>query len=338
MSTTSPTTTGLVASQQQAQRNAQRRSQAGTSHDPRSPEEIRAQKAADRAEGWRRRLPLMPALIFVIVCTQVPFLLTIWYSLRSRNLLRPEGEQFVGLANFADIFFDSTFRTAALNSVIITFGCVFAALVLGLLLALLLDREFVGRGVVRTLLITPFLIMPVAGAMLWSISMFNPSYGLVNWLIGLVGIAPVDWTSQYPVLSIVIALVWQWTPFMMLLLLAGLQSQPRDVLEAAQMDGASTWQTFRHITLPHLRFYMELAVLLGAIYVVNTFDHIYLMTAGGPGTASANLPFYIYQRAFLGFDIGQSAAMGVVTVIATIIISMLALRLIFKGLNAKEQS
>ena len=300
--------------------------------------EIQAQKRAARAEGWRRRAPLMPALIFVIICTQIPFLLTIWYSMRSRNLLRPEGEQFVGFSNFADIFLDSTFRSAALNSVLITLGCVFLALLLGLGLALLLDRKFAGRGVVRTLLITPFLIMPVAGAMLWSISMFEPSYGLVNWLIGLVGISPVDWTSQYPVFSIVVALVWQWTPFMMLLLLAGLQSQQRDVLEAASMDGATRWQTFRFVTLPHLRFYMELAVLLGVIYVVNTFDHIYLMTAGGPGTASANLPFYIYQRAFLGFDIGQSAAMGVVTVIATIIISLLALRLIFKSLNAKEQS
>lgn len=304
----------------------------------RSAEEVQAQKRAARAEGWRRRAPLMPALIFVIICTQIPFLLTIWFSLRSRNLLRPEGEQFVGLGNFADIFVDSTFRTAALNSVLITLGCVFVALLLGLGLALLLDRQFAGRGIVRTLLITPFLIMPVASAMLWSISMFDPTYGLVNWLIGLVGISPVDWTAQYPVVSIVIALVWQWTPFMMLLLLAGLQAQQRDVLEAALMDGATAWQTFRHVTLPHLRFYLELAVLLGVIYVVNTFDHIYLMTAGGPGTASANLPFYIYQRAFLGFDIGQSAAMGVVTVIATIFIALLALRLIFKSLNTKEQS
>ena len=212
------------------------------------------------------------------------------------------------------------------------------SLLLGLALALLLEREFVGRGFIRTLLITPFLIMPVAGAMLWSISMFDPTYGLVNWLIGTVGISPVDWTSQFPMLSIIIALVWQWTPFMMLLLLAGLQSQTGDVLEAAQMDGAGTWTTFVHITLPHLRFYLELSVLLGAIYVVNTFDQIYLMTAGGPGTASANLPFYIYQRAFLCFDIGQSAAMGVVTVIATIIIATFALRLIFTSINSKEQS
>lgn len=291
-----------------------------------------------KRDAFRRRLPLLPALIFTIALTQLPFLITIWYSLRSWNLLNEDSDRFVGLRNYLAIFTDSTFRGAALNSILYTLACVLFALILGMIFALLLDRAFLGRGLARTLLITPFLIMPVASAMLWSVSMLNPSYGLVNWMIGLVGIDPVDWTSQMPRISVIVALVWQWTPFMMLLLLAGLQSQTGDVLEAAQMDGAGTWTTFVHITLPHLRFYLELSVLLGAIYVVNTFDQIYLMTAGGPGTASANLPFYIYQRAFLGFDIGQSAAMGVVTVIATIIIATFALRLIFTSINSKEQS
>ena len=231
-----------------------------------------------RHDAWSRRLPLLPALIFTIIATQIPFLITIWYSLRSWNLLNPASDVFVGLANYAAIFTDSTFRQVALNSVIYTLGCVLAAMVLGTVFALLLDRKFRGRGIVRTLLITPFLIMPVASATLWGVSMFNPTFGLMNWLLGLVGIPAIDWTSAYPVLSILIALVWQWTPFMMLLILAGLQSQPRDVLEAAQMDGATRWQTFVHITLPHLRRYIELSVLLGAIYVVNTFDQIYLMT------------------------------------------------------------
>ena len=291
-----------------------------------------------RREGWSRRAPLLPALVFTIIATQIPFLITIWYSLRSWNLLNPDSDVFVGLRNYVSIFTDSTFRQAAFNSVLYTLGCVFIAMVLGIGLALLLDRKFVGQGVVRTMLITPFLIMPVVSAILWSISMFNPSYGLVNWVIGLVGIEPVAWTSTYPVLSVLSALVWQWTPFMMLLVLAGLQSQPRDVLEAAQVDGATDLSIFRYITLPHLRRYIELGVLLGAIYVVNTFDQIYLMTAGGPGTQSANLPYYIYQRAFLGFDIGQAAAMGVVVVVATIIIANFALRLIFKGFMSTEQN
>jgi len=299
---------------------------------PASPE---ARRVA-RREGWSRRLPLLPALIFTIIVTQIPFAMTIWYSLRSWNLLRPDGETFVWFQNFVDIFADSTFRGAAVNSILITLGCVFASLILGTLFAILLDREFLGRGIVRTLLITPFLIMPAATSMLWSVSMLNPSFGLLNWVIGLVGIGPIDFTSQLPLFSVIMALVWQWTPFMMLLILAGLQAQPKDVLEAASIDGAGWGKTFLFVTLPQLRRYIELAVLLGAIYVVNTFDQIYLVTAGGPGTASANLPFYIYQRAFLGFDVGQAAAMGVVTVIATIIIATFALRLIFRSFDVKD--
>ncbi|MCT1601950.1 sugar ABC transporter permease [Kocuria sp. p3-SID1433] len=290
-----------------------------------------------KRDAFRRRLPLLPALIFTIALTQLPFLITIWYSLRSWNLLNEDSDRFVGLRNYLAIFTDSTFRSSALNSILYTLACVVFALILGMIFALLLDRAFLGRGLARTLLITPFLIMPVASAMLWSVSMFNPSYGLVNWMIGLVGIDAVDWTSQMPRLSVIVALVWQWTPFMMLLLLAGLQSQPRDVLEAARVDGASRIQSFVLITLPHMRRYIELCVLLGAIYVVNTFDQIYLMTAGGPGTQSANLPFYIYQRAFLGFDVGQAAAMGVVVVIGTIIIATWALRLMFKSFMTTEQ-
>ncbi|MGW9405779.1 carbohydrate ABC transporter permease [Arthrobacter sp. NPDC055585] len=298
--------------------------------------EARESGGMSRAEGWRRRGPLLPALIFTLIVTQVPFLFTIWYSLQNWNLLNPEGDRFVWFSNYVEIFADSTFRQAALNSVIFTLGCVFFAMILGIIFALLLDRSFAGRGIVRTLLITPFLIMPVASSLLWSVSILNPSYGLLNWLIGLVGIPPVDWTSTHPIASILMALVWQWTPFMMLLVLAGLQAQPKDVLEAAQVDGAGWWRTFFSVTLPQLRRYIELGVLLGAIYVVNTFDQIYLMTAGGPGTASANLPFYIYQRAFLGFDIGQAAAMGVVVVIATIIVATFALRLIFRSFDTKD--
>src|SRR5680860_642206 len=226
--------------------------------------------------------------------------------------------------------------SAAWHTALLTGGCVVISLLIGLGLALLLDRQFVGRGVVRTLLITPFLIMPVASALLWKYMMFDPIYGLINFVLGPFGLGRTDWITQFPLTSIVIALVWQWTPFMMLLLLAGLGAQPKDVLEAASVDGATRRQTFAFVTLPHLRRYIELSVLLGAIYVVNTFDQIYMMTQGGPGTASANLPFYIYQRAFLGFDVGQAAAMGVVVVIGTIIVATFALRLIFKSLDVEE--
>ncbi|MGH3435085.1 MAG: carbohydrate ABC transporter permease [Sciscionella sp.] len=295
-------------------------------------------KKREPSTGWVRRIPLLPALIFTIVVTQVPFLFTIFYSLQSWNLVRPGSQHFVGLSNYAQVFTDSQFRGALLNTVVLTVVCVFIAMLLGLGLALLLDRSFTGRGVVRTLLITPFLIMPAAGALLWKTTMFDPTYGLLNFVLRPFGGGHIEWLSSFPLGSVMAEIIWQWTPFMMLLILAGLQSQSKEVLEAAQMDGAGRWRTFASITLPQLSRYLQLAVLLGAIYIVNSFDAIYLMTQGGPGTASANLPFYIYQRAFQGFDVGQAAAMGVVVVILTLIVATGALRLMFRSfaMSGKE--
>ncbi|QDQ94889.1 sugar ABC transporter permease [Rhodococcus sp. WB9] len=294
--------------------------------------------SVSRAEGWRRRGPLLPALIFMIVVTQIPFLFTLYYSTQSWNLVRPGSQAFVGLQNYVDVFQDSQFREVAVNTVILIVGTVLISVVLGLLLALLLDRAFLGRGIVRTLLITPFLVTPVAGALLWKTTMFDPVFGIVNFVLSPFGVGQVDWVSKFPLASVMVNLVWQWTPFMMLLILAGLQSMPRDILEAARVDGAKPFAMFRELTLPHLRRFIELGAVLGAIYLINTFDAIYMMTQGGPGTASANLPFYIYQRAFLGFDIGQAAAMGVIVVIATIVVATLALRLIFKSFTGNEEA
>jgi sorbitol/mannitol transport system permease protein len=292
----------------------------------------------DRAEGWRRRAPLLPALVFTIIVTQIPFLLTLFYSVQSWNLVRPGSQSFVWFQNYVDVFTDSQFRQVALNTIVMTLGSVLIAVVFGLLLALLLNRQFVGRGVVRTLLITPFLITPVAAALLWRTVLLDPTLGLVNFVLSPFGASGTEWISQFPLASVMAALVWQWTPFMMLLLLAGLQSQPTDQLEAARVDGASAWSVFRELTLPHLRRFIELGVVLGTIYLVNTFDTVYMMTQGGPGVASANLPFYIYQRAFLGFDIGQSAAMGVVVVIITLIAASFALRLLFRSFSGEEEA
>ncbi|BBX00651.1 sugar ABC transporter permease [Mycolicibacterium moriokaense] len=291
-----------------------------------------------RAEAWRRRGPLLPALIFMIAVTQVPFLFTLYYSTLSWNLVRPGSRQFVGVSNYVAVAKDSQFWRVGLNTVILIVGVVLISAFLGLLLALLLDRAFLGRGIVRTLLITPFLVTPVAAALIWKTTILDPTNGILNWVLSLVGLPPVDWIGQFPLTMVMVELIWQWTPFMMLLILAGLQSMPRDILEAGRVDGAGAFQLFRELTLPHLRRFIELGVVLGAVYLVNTFDAIYMMTQGGPGIASANLPFYIYQRAFLGFDMGQAAAMGVVVVIFTMIIASFALRLIFKSFSGKEEA
>ncbi|MEV6620216.1 sugar ABC transporter permease [Amycolatopsis sp. NPDC051106] len=293
---------------------------------PTSTSHAKAEEKKGLSTAAKRRLPLLPALIFVIAVTQLPFLLTVFYSFQSWNLVRPGSRHFVGLDNYIDVFSDTTFLVALLNTVVLTVVCVLVALLLGLGLAILLDRKFLGRGVVRTLLITPFLILPAAGALLWKTTVFDPTYGLLHFVFG----TDVDWLSEFPLAAVMAQIVWQWTPFMMLLILAGLQSQSKEVLEAASVDGASRWRTFASITLPHLSRFLQLATLLGAIYIVNSFDAIFLMTQGGPGTASTNLPYYIYQRAFEGFDVGQSSAMGVIVVILTMIVATFALRLMFR--------
>jgi sorbitol/mannitol transport system permease protein len=289
--------------------------------------------ARERAENRKRRLPLLPALVFVIAITQLPFIATLVISFMEWNALFPDQRGFAGFDNYVQVFSDASLRSSVLTTIVLTATVVAVSLVLGLGLALLLDRQFRGRGLVRTMLIAPFLVVPVAAALLWKHALLNPSYGLINgtltWIWGLFGSdspPQVVWLTQFPLLSVEASLIWQWTPFMMLILLAGLQSRPLDVIEAARMDGASSWQVFRYMTFPHLRRYLELGGLLGSIYVVQNFDAVFTLTSGALGTA--NLPYTIYQTFFNARDYGLASATGVVAVIGTIIIATFALRVV----------
>jgi sorbitol/mannitol transport system permease protein len=279
-------------------------------------------------ERRRRRAPLLPALIFTIIVTQLPFLVTLVYSFFSWNLLRPGSREFAWFENYQEVLTSSRTWHALLVTVLLTVGAVLASVLVGLACALLVDRKFLGRGICRTLLIAPFLVMPAAAALLWKTTMLNPVFGIVNWVLSPLGVGNVDWASQYPLFTIILVETWHWAPFMMLILLGGLQSQDRSVLEAARVDGATAFQSFRFLTLPHLRQFLELGVVLGSIYLVQTFDSIFMITQGGPGTATTNLPFELYQTAFRAFDVGEAAALGVIVVILTIIIATYALRVI----------
>ena len=287
--------------------------------------------ALRRSADWARRAPLLPALIFTIIVTQLPFVVTLIVSFMDWNAYYPDERGFAGLSNYASVLTDVNMRQAILTTVILTAVVVVVSLLLGMGIALLLDRKFRGRGVVRTMMITPFLIVPVAAALLWKHALFNPEYGLLNgtlnaiWrLFGSDNAPQPDWITMAPLVSVEVALIWQWTPFMMLILLAGLQGRPLDVVEAARIDGASGWQIFRSMTLPHLRQYLELGALLGSIYIVQNFDAVFTITSGGLGTA--NLPYTIYQIFYQAHDYGRASAAAVVVVIGTIIIATFALR------------
>src|SRR5215216_4597006 len=238
-------------------------------------------------ERRRRRGPLLPALIFTIIVTQLPFVVTLVYSFFSWNLLRPGSREFAFLENYGEVLGDSATRKALVVTALLT-----------------------------------------AGAVLWKTTMLHPVFGMINWVLGPFGVGEVDWASEFPLLTIIAVETWHWAPFMMLILLGGLQSQDRSVLEAARVDGATPLQSFRYLTLPHLRQYLELGVVLGSIYIVQTFDSIFMITQGGPGTSTTNLPFELYQRAFRAFDVGEAAALGVIVVVLTIIFATYALRII----------
>jgi sorbitol/mannitol transport system permease protein len=287
--------------------------------------------ALRRSADWARRAPLLPALIFTIIVTQLPFLVTLVISFMNWNAYYPDEIGFTGVDNYVDVVTDVNMRDSIIVTIELTVVVVLVTLLLGMVIALLLDRKFRGRGFVRTMMITPFLIVPVAAALLWKHALYNPEYGLLNgaltWIWGFFGSdnpPQPDWITAAPLVSIEVALIWQWTPFMMLILLAGLQSRPLDVIEAARIDGASAWQIFRYMTFPHLRQYLELGGLLGAIYIVQNFDYVFTITSGGLGTA--NLPYTIYQTFYQAHDYGRASAAGVVVVIGTILIATLALR------------
>ena len=287
------------------------------------------------SESWRRRLPLLPALVLMIVLTQVPFVMSIYYSLTDWKVVPPSPREFVGLDNYKNLLSDQFFTDAALVTVQLTVFPVFGSLLLGTAFALLLDRKFFGQGVVRTLLITPFLMMPVVVGLIWKNQMFNGLYGVLNWVIEKLGGTPVEFVSRYPTLSLIIVLIWQWTPFMMLIMLAGLQSQPADVLEAAKVDGATPFNIFRQLTLSHLRPYMELGILLGTIYLIQVYDLIAVMTGGGPG--STNLPYFVYQKSIGGgWEFGAASSYSIVVVIASIIVATVALRVLSGLLKGEE--
>jgi len=279
------------------------------------------------------RLALVaPAIVYLVALTQAPFILTLWFSFHKWILTSPElGVTFVGFENYAyTVLGDSTFRTAVFNLLLITAAIVIFSLVCGMAVALLLHRKFPLRALMRSLAITPFFVMPTVNAVVWKNLLLNPVFGLGTWLITHLGLPRVDILAVFPKAGIITMAVWQWTPFMMLVLLAGLQSVPEEVREAARLDGASAWNEFRNITLPLLGPYIELSVLLATIYVLQLFGEIFVATQGGPGSATTTLPYYVYQTISQSNDVGSSSAQGVCAVVLASIIAALLIRLLMR--------
>jgi multiple sugar transport system permease protein len=193
-------------------------------------------------------------------------------------------------------------------------------LLLGMGIALLLQRQVIARGLLRTALLLPMMTTPVVVGLIWRF-MYNPTQGILNYLLGQVGLPTPNWLGslQTGFIAVMIADIWEWTPFMVLILLAALQTLPQEPFEAAAIDGASAWQAFLHITLPLLRPTIVVAVLIRAIDSFKTFDLVYVLTNGGPGTSTETLSFYTYKWGFKFFQMGYASALSFVMLIMVII-------------------
>jgi sorbitol/mannitol transport system permease protein len=288
---------------------------------------------ATQASRSAARLMISPSVILLFLWMAIPLGTTIYYSMQRYQLLNPERSGFVGFRNYSRFVFSPGFGGAVFNTLILVLGVLIITVVLGILIALLIDRPIWGQGPVRILVISPFFIMPPVSALIWKNMFFNPSNGLFAEAAKFIGMTPYDFLGQAPLASIIFIVSWEWLPFATLILLTALQSLDSSQLEAAEMDGAPPVKRFWYIMLPHMSRAITVVVLIQTIFLLGVFGEILVTTNGGPGTASTTLPFLIYKEALLDFDAGTAAAGGVVAVILANIVAVFLMKAIGKNLD-----
>jgi sorbitol/mannitol transport system permease protein len=279
------------------------------------------------------RLLLAPAVLSLFLWMIVPLGMTISFALIRYNLIKPGNEEFVGLENFAFFLSDPSFSTAVLNTLLLIGGVILITVVAGIALALLVDPPFPGRGVVRILLISPFFVMPTVNALMWKHMMMNPIYGVFARIAKALGLPPIDWVTDWPLLSVTLMVAWQWLPFACLIFITSLQSLDREQLEAARMDGARYLQQVWFLYLPHLGRSIAVVIMIEMIFLIGIFAEISITTGGGPGDASTNLTFLIYKEALFNFDAGTASAGALFAVVLANIVAAFLIRLIGKSLD-----
>ncbi len=271
---------------------------------------------------------LAPSVAALLVWMIVPLVLTLWYSLQRYNLLYPERRGFVGLQNYVYILSDSTLQTAILNTIVLTGAVLLLSVVFGTLLAVLLNQEFWGQNLARVLVIAPFFVMPPVAALIWKTMMMNPIQGVIAWVTQSLGLGAISWFQNWPMLSIIIIVAWQWIPFATLILLTAMQSLDHEQMEAARMDGAGAISRFRYVVIPHLSRPITIVIMMETIFLLSVFAEILVTTSGGPGHATTTLTYLIYIRALLSFNIGGASAAGVIAIVLANIVAVFLMRIV----------
>ncbi|MFO1058137.1 MAG: sugar ABC transporter permease [Dongiaceae bacterium] len=279
-------------------------------------------------------LSVAPSVAVLFLWMIVPLGMTIYFSLLHYNLMDSSETSFIGLLNYEYFLTDPAFFAAVANTLLLVGGVLLITVVGGILLALLMDQPFWGRGIVRLMVIAPFFVMPTVSALIWKNLLMHPVSGLIAWLMQSVGLQPIDWFADAPLFAIVVIVSWQWLPFATLILLTAIQSLDEEQKEAAQMDGTPPLSFFFYIVLPHLARAITVVILIETIFLLNVFAEILVTTGGGPGTDTTNIAFLVYAQALLQFDVGGASAGGIVAVILANIAAIFLVRMIGRNLEA----
>ena len=276
---------------------------------------------------------LAPSVAALLIWMTVPLAMTLWFSFRRYNLLNPMLHGFAGLSNYRFLIADPALSHILLTTIVLVSAVLTITVSLGAVMAALFAMSFPGRGIARVLMISPFFVMPTVSALIWKNLLMHPVNGLFAAIARGLGFPAIDWFGSLPLTSIIIIVSWEWLPFAFLILLTALQSLDQEQLEAARLDGAGPIAIFFHIQIPHMGRAISVVVMMETIFLLGIFAEIYVTTAGGPGIATTNLPFLIYQRALLAFNVGSASAAGVIAIVLANIIAAFLIRTIAKRLD-----
>jgi multiple sugar transport system permease protein len=279
------------------------------------------------SDRWLAALFIAPALALLIFLSIWPLIRLIIFSFTDYSATRDVPASFVGFDNYVDVLTSPIVHKRAITTLIFVAGAIVAQTLLGFMIAYLISRRVKGRGALTTLFLVPMMLSPVVVGLFWKF-MLDTQFGVVNSFLNSLGFGRLEWLTnqRLALLSLVIVDTWQWTPFIMLIALAGLTAVPKYLYEAAEIDRASEWFKFRRITFPLVWPLLLIAVMFRAIEAFRLFDLVYILTGGGPGGTTETLSYNVYKVAFFGFDTGRASAYGILMVIVVTIAAQFYLR------------
>ncbi len=279
------------------------------------------------------RVLVAPSVILLFLWMIVPLVMTLYFSTLRYSLLDPDSTGFIGLQNYTAFLSDPNFLTALWNTLVLVVAVLVISVCGGILVALLMDQPVFGQNIIRLMVIAPFFVMPTVSALVWKNLLMNPNSGLFAWIAKSLGFQPIVWFTNWPMLSVILIVSWEWLPFAALILLTALQSLDEEQKEAASLDGAGAFSFFFYIVLPHIARAITVVILIETIFLLSIFAEIYVTTSGGPGVATTNIPFLVYKQALLNFDVGGASAGGIVAVVLANIVAIFLMRMVGKNLE-----